>query len=92
MLRKGRGYWKGDDWFAAYRYSFLSMKSKGAKFWMSMYGHIKQQIVHDFCTKKGLILLENGKSWLFCFIRVGEAANISGYVTYFKSKQRGTLF
>ena len=43
---------------------------------MSMSDHIEQQVVQEFFSPEGLILLENGKAGLFCFIRMGEAANI----------------
>ena len=36
--------------------------------------NLKQKVVHKFFCLKGLILLENGKTGLFCFIRVGEAS------------------
>ena len=43
---------------------------------MSRSDHIKQQVVQELFAKS-LIFLENGKTGLFCFSRVGEAANIS---------------
>ena len=43
---------------------------------MSMSDHLATGGTRIFC-QESLILLENGKTEFFCFIKVGEAANIS---------------
>ena len=44
---------------------------------MNMSNHVKQQVVHEFFSEKGLILQENGKTvFFFYFIIVGKAENI----------------
>ena len=42
-----------------------------------MSDHIEQQVLQEFFAKKGLILLEKGKTGFFWFTRVGEPAHIS---------------
>ena len=44
---------------------------------MRMSDHIEQQVVQEIFCRKYFIPLENSKTGFFCFIRVGEAANIS---------------
>ena len=39
-----------------------------------MSDHIEQQVLQEFFAKKGLILLEKGKTGFFWFTRVGETS------------------
>ena len=59
---------------------------------MSMFYHIKQQVVQDIFPPKGLIFLENGKTGFFSFLRVGEVVSTLKVYYQFRSRQRGSLF
>ena len=50
---------------------------------------IKQQVVQEFFSQKGLILLENDKNGIFCFIKVGGIIqNCGQLVSYVKSSHQ----
>ena len=51
----------------------------------------KHQVVQDF-FQNGLIILKNGETGFFCFLRVGDATTILKNVTSSVSRQRGALF
>ena len=79
--------YKGDIRFSVFPYNFLIYEVQGREFCMSMW-----QVAQEMFARKDLILLEGGKTGFFCFIEWEKQQTYQKYVTYFESRQRGTLF